>query len=86
MAHLITAMETVSTVVYRIFQSTENSPELGTYSTYGIEGSDIMGTCVSVKDVSTDKHTLECFVELLNDNDLHPMHLMDVIEDFILSH
>ena len=36
-----------------------------------------------VTDVSNDKAEVERMVELFNDNDLAPCHLLDVLEDMI---
>ncbi len=48
------------------------------YKTYGITyGKN------SVDDVSTDKASVEELVELFNKENLDPIHLMNVLEDFL---
>ena len=48
--------------------------------TYGI-------TCGErkIKDISTDKQKVESLINLCNENNLSPIHLDDVIDDFLVD-
>lgn len=50
------------------------------YVTYGIACDE---QNVVVPDITLNKFKIYQFVKLINDNDLHPIHIMDVIEDFL---
>lgn len=48
--------------------------------TYGITCDDR-----EIKDISTNKEKVESLINLCNKNNLSPMHLDDVIEDFLVD-
>lgn len=69
---------------YLMFQETLFTNDLGEYSSFGIKVLDSDNNEIfSVSDVSVD----ECLVNTLcydcNENFLEPIHLLDVIEDYI---
>lgn len=49
------------------------------YITYGISYDDEF----YVKDISLNKEEIVQLIQLCNDGNLHPIHLYDVVEDFI---
>ncbi len=54
------------------------STEDKTVKTYGLRyGS------VKIEDISTDKERVSELVKALNKNDLSPIHIFDVIDDFL---
>ena len=71
---------------YGIFEESRLSPEMNTYITYGIKVTprgDRSVCCDSVADVSLSKPELSAFVGLCNELRLSPIHLRDVVEDFL---
>ncbi|MCQ2561848.1 MAG: DUF6514 family protein [Clostridia bacterium] len=69
----------MESVKYNVVQE-ELCCEESAYIGYGVSYVDDF----SVKDVSTDRIYVEKLVKLLNECDLAPEHLQDVLEDFIL--
>lgn len=65
-------------MAYKIIKQNKNSTELGDYCTYGIQIGEIL-----VEDISLNRENLENLVSLMNKENLSPIHLMDVIEDFL---
>ncbi len=58
----------------------------GSQTTYGISAYDTLSAqtiIASVTDITADKEKLEGLVELCNREGLSPIHLYDVIEDFL---
>ncbi|MBQ7128906.1 MAG: hypothetical protein IJO19_02845 [Clostridia bacterium] len=49
------------------------------WNTYGITFNDII-----INDISTEKEKIEKLVSLCNELDLSPIHIYDVIEDFLV--
>ena len=66
--------------MYSINQTTIIDENGKTIKTYGI-------TCGNriIKDISIDKKKVEQLVELCNKNKLSPIHLDDVIDDFLVD-
>lgn len=63
---------------YEIVATTMIHKDVGTYTCYGIRfGADI------ISDISMDKVKVELLVERMNANELSPLHMMDVVEDFL---
>lgn len=50
------------------------------YITYGIACDE---NNIVVSDITLNSDKIHRFVQLINDNDLSPVHIMDVIEDFL---
>lgn len=59
------------------------SDELGEYESYGIEIRKNGELVCRVSDISTDKDELERLAELCEREELSPIHIYDVIEDFL---
>ena len=71
---------------YSVFEESRSSPELGAYVTYGVKAApeDDHSACFdTVADVSLSEARLGVFVRLCNELQLSPIHLRDVIEDFL---
>lgn len=66
--------------MYKLNQSTVTDENNSEHDTYGI-------TCGerTIKDISTDKQRIEALIELCNSLELSPIHLDDVIEDFLVD-
>lgn len=56
--------------------------DIGHYTSYGIA---LKGTDIGVKDISTNKKEVEYLVKLLNKNQADPIHLKDIVQDFIVK-
>jgi len=63
-----------------INQATIIDEDGNSIKTYGI-------TCENrvIKDISTDKKKVESLIKLCNENNLSPIHLDDVIDDFLVD-
>ena len=69
---------------YVPFKEKLHSDELGTYISFGIKAFDSSDCLIaSVSDVSTDKVFVQDLCEKCTLHQLHPIHLLDVIEDNI---
>ena len=68
---------------YEAVAQTLTADELGTYLTYGIRVSLAERELAFVSDVTADRREIETLVKLCNDGQLDPVHLNDVIEDFL---
>lgn len=69
-------------VVYMITEETAENDENDLCCVYGITAQ--MGDEIStVKDISADRGEVEAMVRLLEREQLHPIHLHDVISDLI---
>ena len=68
---------------YSIFK--ENmSNEDGEYTSFGITIEDSNGDVIkSITDISTDEIVVRDLCERCNKGQLHPIHLYDVVEDFL---
>lgn len=69
---------------YEVIQTAKISEEFGTYSCFGVKMSH-NGKNVCVEDVALRPEGLERLVKLCNELELSPIHLNDVIEDFLQS-
>lgn len=74
---------------YEIFTEMLDDPSIGKYLTYGIVGYEMVNKnrkeLIRVSDVSTDKNKVENLISLCNKERLDPVHIYDVIEDFLYS-
>ena len=71
---------------YFVFQESRSSPDLCEYVTYGIKvapDSDHSACCDSISDVSLSEPALAALVRRCNELELSPIHLRDVVEDFL---
>lgn len=66
--------------MYRLNRSVVYDENGKKHNTYGISYKER-----EVKDISTDKHKIEKLVNLCNELELSPIHLDDVIEDFLVD-
>ena len=64
-------------------QETLKSEELGTYVTYSLSVRTIEEEIAFVSDVSTDYEEIEQLAALCTIKELDPIHLEDVIQDFL---
>ena len=61
-----------------------------TIGMYSIEGKNytsfgIRCDAVSIEDISPDKRAVDSLVALCNSEELEPVHLYDIVEDFLAS-
>ena len=69
--------------LYEAVRHTVISEEIGTYDTYGIRASEGGIELIFVSDVSTDGEAVERLATTCTVEQLDPIHLGDVIEDFL---
>ena len=71
--------------LYLPFKEVRRSDELGSYTTYGIRAVNILlrRIILTVPDVSTDQTAVSHLCYLCMLHDLQPVHLLDVIIDYI---
>lgn len=74
---------------YEIYTETLDDPSIGSYLAYGIVGFEMVNKnrkeLIRVSDVLTDKKAVENLIDLCNAEHLDPVHIYDVIEDFLYS-
>lgn len=72
---------------YHIIAERCNHPDIGTYRSYGIQVFETTGIHISpatsIHDVTTIQAQAEQLTELCNHYQLSPVHLYDVIEDYL---
>lgn len=74
---------------YLSFESTFDSPDLGSHRAYGLrvlsmqDGQPV--ELARVPDLSTDSALVERLAELLTMGQLDPLHLPEVVEDFLCT-
>ncbi len=69
-------------VIYDPIVKNHYSPETGAYVSFGISARDLEhGQTCFVPDVFIDEQEARAFTERLNELQVSPIHLMDVIED-----
>ena len=71
--------------IYEVVKETETSEILGEYITYGIKVTRNESLIELISDVSTDREKAERLASLCNDGQLHPIHIRDIIEDFLVD-
>ena len=69
--------------VYSVFCEKLSSEEGREYNGYGIKAEVGENQSLCVSDVTDDREALEALVRLCNDEGLDPIHIYDVIEDFL---
>ena len=71
---------------YRLFNETLNSSENGEYKTTGIMVLDENeNELIKMSDVSTNEDDVKKVVDLCNQEQVEPIHLYDILEDFLWS-
>ena len=73
---------------YFVFQESHSSPENREHATYGVKvapDGDRSACCDSISDVSLSEPALSELVRLCNELELSPIHLRDVVEDFLIQ-
>ena len=63
---------------YELIAKTIDHEEIGSYIGYGIRYVEH-----TVTDISLDRAKIENLIERMNLNELSPLHMMDIIEDFL---
>ena len=71
--------------LYEAVRQELRSDELGEYVTYGIRASSNEQQIAFVSDVSTDKQAVQHLAELCTSDQLDPIHLNDIVEDFLME-
>lgn len=71
-------------IFYKIRQDQLKDEDIGRYISYGIDVVENEAVLRSVKDITTDEARLSGLVDLCNKLQLSPVHLDDVIEDFLV--
>lgn len=66
--------------MYKLVKSKVKNDEGNIFDTYGISCKETV-----VEDISTDKSSVERLVGLCNELELSPVHLYDVIDDFLVD-
>lgn len=65
--------------MYLLNETVAKDEEGKLWNTYGITYGDIV-----IEDISTEKEKIEKLVRLCNELDLDPIHIHDVVEDFLV--
>lgn len=63
---------------YELITTTIIHEEIGAYIGYGIRYGEH-----AVTDISLDRAKIENLIERMNSDELSPLHMMDIIEDFL---
>ena len=63
---------------YELVTTTIVHEEIGSYIGYGIRYGEH-----TVTDISLDRAKIENLIERMNSDELSPLHMMDIIEDFL---
>ena len=76
------------TIIFSTFQEILYHPDLGYYTTYGIEAAPFCSlpdteNRLQIHDISIRRYEVECLVYRMNMGGLSPLHLSDVVEDFL---
>lgn len=68
---------------YYLYETTESDTMLGQYLTYGIHAYTAGELYAQYRDVSTQKGKVVALISLLNQEQLAPCQLPDILEDFL---
>lgn len=68
---------------YVPIQETLTTDELGTYVTYSVSVQTVSEEIAFIRDVSTDYEDVLRLTELCTEKHLDPLHLPDIIDDFL---
>mgnify|MGYP005868013519 CR=1 FL=1 len=63
---------------YELITTTIVHEEIGSYIGYGM-----VFVMVNITDISLDRAKIENLIERMNSDELSPLHMMDIIEDFL---
>jgi len=69
--------------IYRVVSCVMTDRESGLYRTYGIEVCENGDPVETIQDISLDRDAVAGLVHTCNRERLEPMHLRDVVEDFL---
>ena len=71
--------------IYKLLEKEHCHPDAGTYKSFGISISDAESSkdLITVNDVFTNRNEAEKFVKICVKNEVSPIHIMDIIEDYI---
>lgn len=69
---------------YHLYETTEFDSMLGQYTTYGIHIYVSGELYTQYRDISTHKNKVSALVALLNQEQVSPCHLSDILEDCFL--
>ena len=74
-------------ICYEIVCSERNIEDFGSCSVFGLrayeEGKACSESVCCIEDISPDRQFVETLCELLRCHDVHPVHLKDIVLDFI---
>ncbi len=70
---------------YSVVKETISSDILGEYTAYGIRVTHNGSELELISDISTDLQKAEQLARYCTDGQLHPIHIPDVIEDFLVD-
>ena len=74
----------INTEMYQYqLTASESAAEENGKVTYGISITDKNGICGKIEDISPDKAEMEKLVSLCNELQLDPIHLEDIVDDFL---
>ena len=72
---------------YHIIAERCSHPDIGVYRSYGIHAFEVIGNHIrpvtQMHDITSIQTHAEALVQLCNKHQLSPIHLNDVVEDFI---
>ncbi len=72
-------------ITYEIIEETFSTPELGSYTSYGIlayEDTDNQVVC-SISDVFLDRNKASGYIQLFNEMELDVLHLPNILDDLL---
>lgn len=73
--------------LYLVIKETLFHPDIGSYISYGLRAIFLSGgicqEITKISDISTDSVTVALLAQQCTREQLYPVHLMDVIEDFL---
>lgn len=76
--------KTSTTIEYELLTTHIDDFEQMSYTTYGIRARDERGTVVfDCTDISTSKKFVQDFVDLVSERDVSPLHIEDILEDYL---
>lgn len=67
---------------YSLVKSETYIEDYGIVTTFGIQTTNLKNNII-IKDISTSIEKVNCLVKLCNDNNVSPIHLKDIIDDYI---
>lgn len=68
---------------YRVFSERRYDRESGEYEAFGVAAVESDEVVISVRDISDDRDKVCALAALFNEERLSPLHLENVVEDFL---